>query len=256
MIPGPAPVSDDAALRAALSHLRITSPDGVPFEAALAERNGWALDFAERVADEYCGFLYLATTAGFEVTPSQAVDQAWHLHLEWPHYRETLCREILGRDLEHRPGTGEPEDEARCARQYAETLALYERVFGKPPPDNIWPDPDAPEMEDVKEEEEEEENLVRTLSHRVALGSLVASLPALAFGFPGAGFFLAGSALVIFLVGQAAAGSGLSAQNRKSGSSCGTGGCGGGESGSSGDDCGASCGGGGCGGGCGGGGGD
>ena len=243
-------VQDRSALRAALSHMRIASPEGLSLEQALAEEQGWSPAFAERVVDEYCGFLYLAATAGFEVTPSQAVDAAWHLHLQWPHYREILCRDILGRDLEHRPASADAEDEIRCAHQYAETLTLYERVFGKPPPADIWPDPHAQEMEDV----EEEEDLVRTLSRRVALASLVASLPALAIGFTGAGFFLAGTALIVFLVGQAAAGAGQSARNRKPGSSCGTGGCGGGGSGSSGDDCGASCGGASCGGGCGGGG--
>jgi hypothetical protein len=122
------------------------------FEEALAERNGWTLEFAERVADEYCGFLYLAATAGFEVTPSQTVDEAWHLHLAWPHYREVLCEQILGRPLDHRPATGEPGEEERHRRQYEETLALYERVFDKPPPVDIWPRPAALEEEAADEQ--------------------------------------------------------------------------------------------------------
>lgn len=150
---GDSPVLDRPALRAALSHMQIEEPGtGRRFEEVLAERNDWPLPLAERVADEYCGFLYLAATAGFEVTPSEAVDQAWHLHLEWPHYRDVLCGEILGRPLEHRPGTGEPEEELRYRRQYEETLALYERTFDKTPPSDIWPRPAA-----FDEEAEEEQ---------------------------------------------------------------------------------------------------
>jgi uncharacterized membrane protein YgcG len=249
VISGSAPVSDPIALRDALSHMRITSPDGIPFEQALAEANGWSLDFAERVADEYCGFLYLAATAGFEVTPSKAVDQAWHLHLEWPHYREILCRDIIGRTLEHRPGTGEPDDEARCQAQYAQTLALYEQVFGKPPPADIWPSPFAADEE--PEALDSAEDRTRGLSRRASFGSLIGSVTMFAFGAPMLGILLAGAALVFFIGGQPPAPGGA----RRNYGSCGSGACGGGTGGSS-DDCGASCGGscggGGCGGGCGG----
>jgi len=153
-MPGSPPVPDRPALWAALSHMLIEEPrTGRRFEEVLAEQNGWSPPFAERVADEYCGFLYLAATAGFEVTPSKAVDQAWHLHLSLPHYREVLCARIIGGSIEHRPGTGEPEDEARCRRQYEETVALYEQVFGKPPPADIWPSLAASEEEAEREEE-------------------------------------------------------------------------------------------------------
>lgn len=244
---GDSPVLDRPALRAALSHMRIEEPGtSRRFEEVLAERNGWSPAFAERVADEYCGFLFLAATASFEVTPSQAVDEAWHLHLSWPHYHDVLCEQIIGRPIEHRPGTGEPEDEARYHRQYEETLALYEQEFGKPPPPDIWP---SPVVND--EEPESASELGRRVSGRIALGSLVASLPALAFGAPVLALILLGAALAIFLLGQPSPKEG--GRDSRSGSGCGGGGCGGGVSGSS-DDCASGCGGGSCGGGCGGGG--
>lgn len=143
---GAPPVLDRPALRAALSDMPIEPPEaGTRFELALALKLGWNVGFSERVTREYRRFLYLAATAGFEVTPSQYVDEAWHLHLASPHYRDVLCNRILGRPLEHRPGDGTPEDDARCARQYEETLALYERVFKEPAPSEIWPRPVAPE---------------------------------------------------------------------------------------------------------------
>ena len=255
-MPGSAPVPDRPALWAALSHMQIEEPGtGRRFEEVLAAENGWTLDFAERVADEYCGFLYLAAAAGVEVTPSQAVDQAWHLHLEWPHYRDILCGQIIGRTIEHRPSTGEPEDESRCRRQYGETLALYESVFGKPPPADIWPGPFADEEEGELEEARERG---RGLGRRVSFVSLAAALAAAALGAPALAFTMAGAALLFFLLGQPSVAGAAPARERKSGNCGGGGSCGGGGGawGAS-DDCGASCGGascggGGCGGGCGG----
>ena len=94
------------------------------FEQVLAEEQGWRVDFARRVSEEYRRFLYLAASAGFEVTPSRTVDEAWHLHLTTPHYGRMPWR------IEHRPATGEPGEEDRHRRQYEETLALYEKLFG------------------------------------------------------------------------------------------------------------------------------
>lgn len=210
---------------------------GRRFEEVLAERNGWPLPLAERVAGEYCGFLYLAATAGFEVTPSEAVDQAWHLHLEWPHYRETLCGRILGRPLEHRPGTGEPGEALRYRRQYEETLALYERAFDKPPPPDIWPRPGA------FDEEERAEALRRTGRRdlAVAVGVTVAAAAAATQTPPVVDLFIAlivaGMILSLFVVPRVGPRSG-----RRDGGSGGA--CGGDSDGGS---CGASCGGG-CGG--------
>lgn len=240
---GRAPVSDHAALRAALSHMRITSPDGIPFEEALARENGWSPAFAERVADEYCGFLYLAATAGFEVTPSQTVDRAWHLHLSWPHYRDILCDRIVGRPIEHRPGTGEPEDEARCLRQYEETLALYQRVFGKPAPADIWPRPlslDEEEQEWVSRQRSGRRKLVLVAAATVlaaASTTQVSPLWNVVIACLVAGVLLA---VLLPMLGPS--------RRKPKAAPCGAG-CGRG-SGSDGD-CGSSCGGG-CGGGCGG----
>jgi hypothetical protein len=246
---GAPPVLNRPALRAALSHMQIEEPGtGRRFEEILAEEQGWPLDFAERVADEYCGFLYLAATAGFEVTPSETVDQAWHLHLEWPHYQKILCGEILGRPLDHRPGTGEPDEEERYRRQYQETLALYEQVFGKPPPTDIWPHPIADEADADAEADLDASEQGQALGRRIAFGSFAGGAAAIAFGAPVIGIVLIGAALVVFLLAQPSI---ASARRGDSGAGGGCGGDGGG--GGSSNDCascsGASCGGGSCGGG-------
>ena len=55
----------------------------LPFSERLARENGWPPAYARRVIWEYRRFVYLACLAEGEVTPSDEVDQAWHLHLAY-----------------------------------------------------------------------------------------------------------------------------------------------------------------------------
>jgi len=110
------------------------------FAARLARENRWSLGHAERVIGEYKRFCYLAMTAGHEVTPSDAVDQAWHLHLTYSRdYWQSFCCDVLRADLHHGPTQGGPVERDRFYRQYAATLAAYEAAFGTAPPTDIWP---------------------------------------------------------------------------------------------------------------------
>ena len=110
------------------------------FAARLARENRWSLAHAERVIGEYKRFCYLAMTAGHEVTPSDAVDQAWHLHLTYSRdYWEVFCPKVLGANLHHGPTRGGPAERSRFYNQYAATLATYEAAFGEAPPADIWP---------------------------------------------------------------------------------------------------------------------
>lgn len=111
------------------------------FAARLARENRWSQPHADRVIGEYKRFCYLAMTAGHEVTPSDAVDQAWHLHLTCSRdYWQVFCPEVLGADLHHGPTNGGTIARDRYCRQYAATLAAYEASFGEPPPGDIWPE--------------------------------------------------------------------------------------------------------------------
>src|SRR5262245_11583978 len=77
------------------------------FAARLARENGWNAVFTERVITEYKRFCFLAATAGHEVTPSDAVDQAWHLHLTYTRdYWQRFCPDVLGGPLHHGPTSG------------------------------------------------------------------------------------------------------------------------------------------------------
>ena len=131
----------DHPIWVALSHYSF-GPDNteLSFTRRLARENGWFLEHSERVIDEYRRFCFLAVTSGHAVTPSDAVDQAWHLHLCYTRdYWERFCPEILGRALHHGPTAGGKTEGRRYFEQYAATLASYEAVFGECPPVDLWP---------------------------------------------------------------------------------------------------------------------
>jgi uncharacterized protein (TIGR04222 family) len=114
------------------------------FTARLAKENGWRMAYAERVVQEYRKFLLLAKVAGHAVSPPDAIDQAWHLHILYTRsYWDDLCSQILGFKLHHEPSRGGRAERQKFAGLYAQTLQSYMNVFGMQPPVDIWPSPQA-----------------------------------------------------------------------------------------------------------------
>ena len=110
------------------------------FAARLARDNAWSLAYTERGLEEYRRFLYLACVTDHPVTPSDAVDQAWHLHLVYSRsYWEDLCPNILQRNLHHEPTQGGTEEADKFKTWYENTLESYQQHFGETPPTDIWP---------------------------------------------------------------------------------------------------------------------
>ncbi|MDM7955432.1 hypothetical protein [Blastomonas sp.] len=131
----------DESLWAAIAAMRI-EPEGatLTFTRRLARENGWSRAYAAKVVEEYRRFLYLAATDTNSVTPSEQVDQAWHLHLAYTrHYWEELCARIIGRPLHHGPTAGGVAEGRRYRSIYASTLQRYRDTFGAEPPSDIWP---------------------------------------------------------------------------------------------------------------------
>jgi hypothetical protein len=92
------------------------------------------------VISEYKRFIYLAAISDRILTPSQAVDQAWHLHLTYTRsYWEDLCAGALGKALHHQPTEGGKAEGQKFAEAYEATLSAYRREFGAAPPVDIWP---------------------------------------------------------------------------------------------------------------------
>ncbi len=73
------------------------------FSDRLARENDWSLEFTAQAIIEYKKFCYLAMTAPHEVTPSDEVDQVWHLHLLYTRdYWGTFCPDVLKKTLASR----------------------------------------------------------------------------------------------------------------------------------------------------------
>lgn len=110
------------------------------FERRLARENGWPGPYAARVAAEYKRFIFLMAEAGHPVTPSEQVDQAWHLHMVYTRsYWTDLCERIVGRPLHHTPTEGGSSEERKFEQWYIRTLDTYRQFFGQEPPADIWP---------------------------------------------------------------------------------------------------------------------
>jgi uncharacterized protein (TIGR04222 family) len=115
-------------------------PTALSFADRLAKENGWRVVYAERVIAEYKRFLFLAMCAGHPASPSDPVDQAWHLHLVYTRsYWDDLCRGVLGRPLHHGPTLGGAAEQEKHNDWYENTLASYRTFFSAEPPADIWP---------------------------------------------------------------------------------------------------------------------
>jgi hypothetical protein len=96
--------------------------------APLARSLGCDQDTAAIVVDDMQRFLYLCGTSAVPLTPSRAIDAAWHLLIGDHERYEAFCRSACGRTIPHLKLT----DKAVLAanRQRAEALSF--EIFGRP----------------------------------------------------------------------------------------------------------------------------
>ncbi|EGF90485.1 hypothetical protein ABI_35080 [Asticcacaulis biprosthecium C19] len=133
----------DLALWQALNAYDLDAADAeLPFSRRLARDNNWSHAHAQATVEEYKRFIYLVCVSGTVLTPSEDVDQAWHLHLIYTRdYWDRFCDQTLGRKIHHGPTQGGAAEDSKYLDAYRRTLSLYETDFGTPPPASIWPDP-------------------------------------------------------------------------------------------------------------------
>lgn len=122
----------------------LDQPDAqLPFSKRLARDNGWSLEYAQQVIEEYKKFAFLAVVADHPVTPSDQVDQAWHLHLSYTRsYWEEFCPQVLQTPLHHGPTLGGQAENEKFDDWYRQTLDSYAAFFNQAPPSDIWPAPE------------------------------------------------------------------------------------------------------------------
>ncbi len=114
--------------------------DEFPFSHRLARENAWSREQARNVIEEYKKFIYLLCVSSSPLTPSEPVDQAWHLHLVYTRsYWIDFCVGVLRRQIHHEPTRGGAAQAHLFVDQYAATCSRYEQEFGCAPPAEFWP---------------------------------------------------------------------------------------------------------------------
>lgn len=109
------------------------------FSERLARENGWSKTYTHRVIDEYKKFIFLCCISDSGVTPSDPVDQAWHLHLTFTKsYWIDFCQNTLGQQIHHNPTKGGDNEREKFKSFYDKSENLYKEKFGIFPPDDIW----------------------------------------------------------------------------------------------------------------------
>ncbi|MBL7950937.1 MAG: hypothetical protein JNM62_04400 [Flavobacteriales bacterium] len=110
------------------------------FSDRLARENGWGKEYSLRVIEEYKRFMFLLCVTNEPLTPSDQVDQAWHLHLIYTRsYWKEFCGAVLGREIHHGPTVGGAAEQTKFTDWYARTKESYAKHFDAPPPLDIWP---------------------------------------------------------------------------------------------------------------------
>lgn len=104
------------------------------FEHNLRKVGDWTDEASLRITAAYRKFLYLKAQSGETLTPPEWIDDAWHLHLEFPGDYSAL-ETAVGRPLSHRRGL--TRDESRQA--YQRGWQLWSTEFDAEPPADLWP---------------------------------------------------------------------------------------------------------------------
>lgn len=130
------------ALWNAIQAFELDSPDAdFTFTDRLARENGWSMEYSMRAVQEYKKFIFLICIASHPLTPSDEVDQVWHLHLIYTEsYWLDFCRDTLNRQIHHGPTRGGKAEANGYKHLYRKTRDFYQAVFGYPPPADIWPE--------------------------------------------------------------------------------------------------------------------
>lgn len=108
------------------------------FSDRLAKENGWTKEYTLRVIEEYKKFIYLCVTSPM-CTPSDEVDQVWHMHMTYTESYKNMCNAV-GRFIKHGPTKGGKQESIKYSDIYLRTLTNYKTEFGIDAPADIWPD--------------------------------------------------------------------------------------------------------------------
>jgi len=133
--------TDQEILWEKIRMFELDDPDiSLTFSDRLARENGWELEYSLRAIDEYKRFMFLLCIAGHPLTPSDQVDQVWHLHLLYTEsYWTDFCKNTLNKQIHHGPTKGGENENNKFTDWYEKTKQLYKSIFEYDAPSDIWP---------------------------------------------------------------------------------------------------------------------
>jgi hypothetical protein len=132
---------DQLSLWSAIKSFEMDDVDSqFSFTDRLARENSWSIAYSLRTIEEYKRFIFLICISPNPLTPSDQVDQVWHLHLLYTQsYWIDWCRETLGLEIHHGPTKGGEQEKMKYRELYEQTKILYKKIFNADPPQDIWP---------------------------------------------------------------------------------------------------------------------
>lgn len=124
-----------------IKNFELDEPEiSLSFTDRLARENAWTIEYSIRAILEYKKFIFLLTITTHPLTPSDEVDQVWHLHLLYTQsYWEDFCKNTIKRKIHHAPTKGGDNEKAKFTNWYEKTKELYLEVFKTETPKDIWP---------------------------------------------------------------------------------------------------------------------
>lgn len=96
---------------------------------------------AQIYLQEYARFMTLIYFSLDLLTPSEEVDQVWHIHQSLTVEYRNFCIDIYGKFIHHSPTVGGLADNEKYTKIYTATLQFYLFIFKENPPIGIWPCP-------------------------------------------------------------------------------------------------------------------
>lgn len=194
-----------------------------PFSARLMRENGWTKEYTLEVIEEYKKFMFLVAVSGHPVSPSDPVDQVWHLHLIYTKsYWDEFCYGILGTAVHHNPTKGGKSERQKHVKMYDQTAESYQRYFGTSQPTHIWVNTQDLFKEIYYKRVNMHRNWViakpKFIRKRWHLAPLLALLAILFMANDGGGFVVAFITIIVFAVIASLFGSSGTGNNGKGGS--------------------------------------
>lgn len=87
---------------------------------------------------EYRKFLVMAYLTDKMISPSEQVDQVWHLHMTYTQHYRAMCRTLIEHDFKHSPSAGGGTEGQKFENIYDDTLSFYKAVFTIDAPADVW----------------------------------------------------------------------------------------------------------------------